>query len=87
MTTELFSRVPRERLKAVLENLHAFTDLPIRLIDNTGEQLLSFGESPRYCQLLQRNLFPGKGCLAVCLQVGQQAKKLGEPYIFSCHAD
>ena len=87
MTTELFSRVPKERLKAVLENLHAFTNLPIHLIDNEGVQLMTFGESPRYCRLLQRNLFPGKGCLAVCLQVGQQAKKLGEPYIFSCHAD
>lgn len=87
MSTELFSRVPRERLKAVLENLHAFTGLPIHLIDSQGEQIMAFGESPRYCRLLQRNLFPGKGCLAVCLQVGQQAKKLGQPYIFSCHAD
>lgn len=87
MATELFSRVPRERLKAVLENLHAFTELPIHLIDQEGNSLMTFGESPRYCRLLQRNLFPGKGCLAVCLQVGQRAKKLGEPYIFSCHAD
>ena len=87
MTTALFSRVPRERVKAVLENLHAFTGLPIHLIDQQGEVLMTFGESPRYCRLLQRNLFPGKGCLAVCLQVGQRAKKLGQPYIFSCHAD
>lgn len=87
MATELFSRVPRERLKAVLENLHAFTELPIHLIDQDGSPLMDFGESPRYCRLLQKNLFPGKGCLAVCLQVGQQAKKLGQPYIFSCHAD
>lgn len=87
MTTELFSRVPRERVKAVLENLHAFIGLPIHLIDRQGEQLMTFGESPRYCRLLQRNLFPGQGCLAVCLQVGQQAKNLGQPYIFSCHAD
>ena len=87
MTTELFSRVPRERLKAVLENLHAFTELPIHLIDSEGRQLMTFGESPRYCRLLQRNLFPGKGCLAVCLQVGEQAKSLGQAYIFSCHAD
>jgi len=87
VTTELFSRVPRERVKAVLENLHAFIGLPIHLIDREGEQLMTFGESPSYCRLLQRNLFPGKGCLAVCLQVGQQAQKLGQPYIFSCHAD
>lgn len=87
MATELFSRVPRERLKAVLENLHAFTQLPIHLIDQYGEQLMTFGESPRYCQLLQRNLFSSQGCLAVCLQVGQQARNLGQPYIFSCHAD
>ena len=38
MTTELFSRVPKERLKAVLENLHAFTNLPIYLIDSEGTQ-------------------------------------------------
>lgn len=87
MATELFSRVPRERLKAVLENLHAFTQLPIYLIGQQGEQLMTFGERPRYCRLLQRNLFPDRGCLAVCLQVGQQAKNLGQPYIFSCHAD
>lgn len=87
MTAELFTRVPRERLKAVLENLHAFTQLPIHLIGQQGEQLMTFGESPRYCRLLQRNLFPERGCLAVCLQVGQQARDLGQPYIFSCHAD
>lgn len=87
MATGLFARVPRERLKAVLENLHAFTQIPIHLIDSNGERLMNFGESPRYCRLLQRNLFPGEGCLAVCLEVGQQAKNLGQPYIFSCHAD
>ena len=87
MATGLFARVPRERLKAVLENLHAFTQIPIHLIDSNGERLMNFGESPRYCRLLQRNLFSGEGCLAVCLEVGQQAKNLGQPYIFSCHAD
>ena len=89
MATELFSWVHRERLKAVLENLHAFTQLPIHLIDQRGETLMTFGESPRYCRLLQRNLFPGKGCLAVCLQVGQQAalyfllSRGSEPYRLS----
>ena len=47
MATGLFARVPRERLKAVLENLHAFTQIPIHLIDSNGERLMNFGESPR----------------------------------------
>ena len=47
MATGLFARVPRERLKAVLENLHAFTQIPIHLIDSNGERLMNFGESRR----------------------------------------
>lgn len=87
MHAELFSRVPRERIKVVLEDLHAYTGLPIYLIGTQGEMLMQFGESPRYCRLLQRNLFPDQGCRALCPQTGHRAKELGESYIFSCHAN
>lgn len=87
MPAEIFAMVPRERLKVVLENLHEFIDLPISLIGDQGELLMTFGENPRYCCLLQRYIFQKPACQAVCLQVGERARKLGQPYIFACHAD
>lgn len=87
MSSSIFAKVSKERLTEVLDNLHKFIALPIQLIDDIGTIALSFGESPRYCTLLRRNLFSGMPCFAVDIAVGRRAQKLGEPYIFSCHAN
>ena len=87
MSSGIFAMVSKERLVEVLDNLHKFIALPIQLIDDKGTVALSFGQSPHYCTLIRNNLFPGKPCFAVDISVGRRAQKLGEPYIFSCHAN
>lgn len=87
MASSLFAKVSQERVHDVLDNLHKFTGLQISLINDQGEQVLSYGNSPRYCQLLKKNIFPKEHCFAIHLKAGQYAQKIGEPYIFSCHAN
>ena len=84
---QLYTFVPEERLSSILETLQAFIELPIRLIDQDGNVLRAFGSSTAYCDLL-KNSFPGQNaCDALLKNVGSHAQKLGEAYIFSCHAD
>lgn len=87
MTSSLFAKVSQEHVQEVLDNLHKFTGLQISLINDQGELVLSFGSNPRYCKLLKKNIFPKEHCFAVQLKAGQYAQKIGEPYIFSCHAN
>lgn len=87
MPAGIFAKISEERITEILDNLHLFLSLPIHLIDDQGNNIMSFGESPNYCNLLKGNLFPEETCFAVNPEVGLRAKKLGEPYIFSCHAN
>lgn len=87
MPSVIFAKIPQEQLWEVLDNLHKFLDLPIQLIDDTGAVVLSFGASPRYCNLLKKNIFPQHSCFALHLEAGIRAQQLGQPYIFSCHAN
>ena len=87
MAVGIFAKISRERIYDILEVLHGFISIPIRLIDDQGQSVLVFGESPQYCTILKDNLFPGKSCFALRSEIGQRAKQLGEPYIFACHAN
>lgn len=85
--TSLYALVPEERLTGVLDTLQAFTGLPIRLIDENGGVLRTFGSAVGYCELLKTNLFAQNDCDALLKKAGQRAQRIGEAYIFSCHAD
>lgn len=87
MSAGIFAKISQKKIASVLENLHQFIELPVQLIDGNGDLVLSYGESPRYCKLLMKSLFPGQKCFAIHVKAGQRAQKLGEPYIFSCHAN
>ena len=87
MGFRLFAKVSQERVDDILNNLHKFTGLQISLINDRGEQMLSYGNIPRYCKLLKKNILPQQHCAAVQWKAGQYAQKIGEPYIFSCHAN
>lgn len=83
----LYEFVQQERLLSVLDTLQGFTGLPIRLIDRDGTVLKIFGNAVGYCELLRTNLFAQNDCDLLLKKAGQRAQKLGEAYIFSCHAD
>ena len=83
----IYALIPAERLQKVLENLQAFTGISIQLIDQDGTLLLSFGNVTRYCSILKKNVFTEGECFALHLKAGQRAQKIGQAYMFSCHAN
>lgn len=87
MHTGLYSVVPEEKLKSVLATLHEFADLPLRLLDGTGQLLQYHGSRSTYCALLQEHIFVRHECAQIHFKAGQRAQELGEAYIFTCHAD
>jgi len=87
MESRIYSHISKERITNVLSALEAYTGLSIDLIDADGALLQSFGDSPRYCGLLKKNLFTNNECLTLHMKAGQRAQKIGEAYIFSCHAN
>ena len=82
MAEALFELIPREHLSEILEHIHNYTGLPLRLINPAGHDLLRF-DTPMECCLL---LGDETTCQTVHRKAGQQAIALGEGYIFSCGA-
>lgn len=87
MDKGLFALTPEARIRDVLQTLHAFIELPIQLIDASGSLLMAFGGTTGYCSLIRKNIFTGDECMQLHRRAGQQAKALGEAYIFTCHAN
>ncbi len=82
MPEALFERIPREHLADMLGYIHSYTELPLRLIDPAGKDLLSFGSPAVCCRLLEEP----SACQATHRKAGEQAQKLGDGYIFACPA-
>ncbi len=86
MSASLFSLLPEERIRDILENLQVFTGLSIQLIDGDGQILMSFGQPTGYCTILKNKVFDKTICPKLHIEAGQRAQALGEAYIFACHA-
>lgn len=86
MENGIFSLIPEERLRDILETLHACIGLPIRLLDANGRGLMSFGNGNGYCALLKKHVFTQNECDELHRKGGERARELGETYIFTCHA-
>ena len=86
MSEAIYALVSKEKLDDILKTLQAFTDLPIKLIDNAGETLMSFGGEAKYCSLLTQSGIPADVCRTAHRKAGEWAQKIGEAYIFTCHA-
>lgn len=87
MSASIFSFVPEARMRDVLGNLQAFTNLAIQLIDSSGQLLMSFGQSTGYCAILKKQVFDRSTCFQLHKNAGRYAQTLGEAYIFACHAN
>ena len=86
MQNPLFALIPEERLLDALDALRECSELPVRLLDAQGRELASFGEGTRYCAILKQRVFRDDECVQAHRRAGEQARRLGEAYIFSCHA-
>lgn len=87
MANGIYSRIPEEKLRDILHTFQDYTQVPIQLIDQDGSLLLSFGKSTGYCSLLKKHVFTPDKCFSLHVKAGKYAQKLGEAYIFSCHAN
>ena len=87
MSSAIYSLIPESRLNDILSTLQAYTGISIQLIDDAGTLLASFGTTTSYCALLKKNVFSPNECFVLHRKAGQYAQKIGEAYIFSCHAN
>lgn len=87
MSENMDARIPLQRLQEVLKNLQAFTGISVQLLDREGTLLLALGAPNGYCGLLKKNVFKAGECLTLHMKAGQRAQRIGQAYIFSCHAD
>ena len=87
MAVGIYALISEERLKSVLETLYTFLEIPVQLIDEKGQILQTFGEPYHYCSLLKEKLFQKNECFEIHRKAGEYAMRLGETYIFTCHAD
>ena len=83
----LYSIVPEETLKGMAVTFHACIHLPIQIINETGEMLVSVGDTPCFCSRFQKYLPDTETCEKLHISASKKAISLGEPYIFACHAD
>lgn len=87
MKTALYSIVPEQTIKAIADTFYECIHLPIQLINEQGEILISLGETPAFCRSFQRHLPASETCEKLHVSASKRAVTLGEPYIFACHAD
>ena len=87
MENRIYSHISEQKLNDILDSLHAFTGLSIDLIDSNGTLLQSYRETTRYCSLLKKTVFTHNECFILHMKAGQRAQRLGEAYVFSCHAN
>lgn len=86
MESNIFSLISEERLRSILSCLHDFTDLPIRLLESNGREVMVFGRGNSYCALMKKHVFTHDECSELHRKGGERALALGESYIFTCHS-
>lgn len=87
MKPVLYTLVPEETLKSMAVTFHACVHIPIQIINEEGQILVSEGDTPRFCTLFQKHLPTWDSCEKLHISASKKAISLGEPYIFACHAD
>jgi len=86
MNPFLYTIVNREHLSGMLNTFYQCMGIPVQVLDEHGNILISCGETTSYCALFKKKLPPSKSCTKLHADASQKAMSLGEPYIFSCHA-
>lgn len=87
MDSPLFHLISKEILEEILTAFHICTELPVQIIDEKGDVLLSRGEETKFCRTFQHHLPPQDSCQSTHLMASRRAIPLGEPHIFPCHAN
>lgn len=83
----LYSIIEKKRLYDLLDTFHQCLNLPLQILDETGEILDSFGEVPKFCQIFKNYIPKGESCAKLHANASKLAISIGETYIFSCHSN
>lgn len=86
MTPFLYTIVNQNHLSEMLNTFYHCMNIPIQVLDEKGNILISCGETTSYCALFKRKLPTADSCTKLHANASQKAMSLGEPYIFACHA-
>lgn len=83
----LYSIIEKRKLRELLETFYQCINLPIQVLDETGEILDTFGDCHNYCKIFKHFLPKGESCTKLHSNASKLAMSLGETYIFSCHSN
>lgn len=86
MEPYLYNVVNKNHLSEMLESFNECMNIPIQVLDENGRILMSCGKTTGFCSLFKKKLPPDDTCAKLHSKASKTATKLGEPYIFSCHA-
>lgn len=87
MKPYLYTIVDEEQLRDMLDTFHQCMEIPIQILDEEGMILLACGETTSFCNLFKKRVPSDDNCAKLHADASKKAISLGEPYIFSCHAD
>ena len=87
MDAILYNHISKVELEDILQMFHAYTGLPIQIIDDDGNTLLACGNSALFCKKLHQFVFSKNECIKNYRDAAVYAQRFGEAYIFSCHAN
>lgn len=87
MDSFIYQIVKKQTLLQILESFHICLRLPIQLLDDRGKRLLSFGDTSKYCKIIDKHLPKSDSCETIHTAASHKAFELGETYIFSCCAN
>lgn len=86
-TPYIYTVIPKDQLKELLEAFYTCIELPIQVIDSQGTILENYGDSTHFCTLFKKFLPASDSCEKLHINASKRAVNLGESYIFSCHAN
>ena len=86
MEPYLYNVVNKNHLSEMLQSFNECMNIPIQVLDEDGRILMSCGKTTGFCSLFKKKLPPDDTCAKLHSNASKTATKLGEPYIFSCHA-
>lgn len=86
MDSVLYTIFPEKTLRSMLLTFYHCIDLPIQIIDEHGQILLSEGTTTRFCTRFKKHLPSYESCEKLHISASKKAITFGGTYIFSCHA-
>lgn len=87
MKPHLYTIVDKAQLAEMLDTFNHCMNIPVQALDEEGRILLTSGETTTFCSLFKKRLPLTDSCARLHADASKKAFSLGEPYIFSCHAD